>query len=184
MAPVARAHDPQRLDVERFASEGGRLAGEWPLTAMERLAQSCHVDARPGMDEQVAWEARGEARRAGGEQQSWLLLGLRTSVRLTCQRCLGAVGVPLVVAARFRFVESEERAAAEDAESEEDVLASSRSLDLRALAEDELLLALPLVPRHESCPEPLLAPPGADCAPEAPEPGPFAALAGLKRATH
>ena len=34
------------------------------------------------------------------------------------------------------------------------MLALSRALDLRELVEDELLLALPLVPRHEVCPEP------------------------------
>lgn len=184
MAQLARAHDPLRLDVERFAREGGRLAGEWPVAGMARLVESCHTDARPGIAEQVAWEARGEARRAGGESQAWLSLELRTCVKLTCQRCLGAVSVPLELAGRFRFVQGEARAAEEDAESDEDVLASSRSLDLHALAEDELLLALPLVPRHEACPEPLVAPAAGSAEDREREPGPFAALAGLKRATH
>ncbi len=49
----------------------------------------------------------------------------------------------------------EEAAAALDAESDDDVLALESSLDLHALVEDELLLALPLVPRHDECPEPL-----------------------------
>lgn len=184
MAQVARAQDPLRLDVERFARDGGRLTGEWPLAGMARLVACCHVDAKPGLADQVAWEARGEARRAGGEHQAWLLLGLRTCVKLTCQRCLGAVSVPLEIAGRFRFVEGEARAAEEDAESDEDVLASSRNLDLHALAEDELLLALPLVPRHDACPEPLVAPAPGSGEDEPREPGPFAALAGLKRATH
>ena len=52
----------------------------------------------------------------------------------------------------LRFVHGEDAAAELDADSDDDVLASSRSLDLRALIEDELLLALPLVPRHEACP--------------------------------
>lgn len=184
MAQPARAHDPLRLDVERFAREGGRLAGEWPLAGMDRLVACCHADGKPGADGQVVWAAQGEMRRSGGGLQPWLLLGLRSSVQLTCQRCLGAVDVALEVGARFRFVDGEARAAQEDAESDEDVLALSRSLDLHALAEDELLLALPLVPRHEACPEPLLAP-AAEPAEDAPlEGGPFAALAGLKRATH
>ena len=58
------------------------------------------------------------------------------------------------------------------------MLALEPALDLQSLVEDELLLALPLVPRHEVCPEPL---------PLEPEPAapaaahPFAALAALKR---
>jgi len=69
-----------------------------------------------------------------------------------------------------------------DADSDVDVLALSRSVDLRELVEDELLLAMPLVPRHEVCPAPLLAP-QADVAFEEAEqdrPNPFAALAALK----
>ncbi|MDP1159869.1 YceD family protein, partial [Klebsiella variicola] len=56
-----------------------------------------------------------------------------------------------------------------------------RHLDARELIEDELLLALPLVPRHANCPQPL---PGAgeQAEPEAEQrPNPFAALAALKR---
>jgi uncharacterized protein len=40
------------------------------------------------------------------------------------------------------------------------VLALEPALDLKELVEDELLLALPLVPRHEVCPEPLPFEPG------------------------
>ena len=82
---------------------------------------------------------------------------------------------------RIYFVEGEDAAAALDAENEDDVLALTPTLDLQALVEDELLLALPLVPRHEVCPEPL---PRAlvedDPAREAAD-HPFAALAALKQ---
>ncbi len=53
----------------------------------------------------------------------------------------------------FRFAPDEEMAAAQDEESEEDVLALSRSFDLVELVEDELLMEMPLAPRHEACPE-------------------------------
>ena len=184
MAQPARAHDPLRLDVERFARDGASLQGEWPLSAMPRLVESCHADEPPRAGDLVSWQARGVSRSSGGEAQTWLRLELQARPRLTCQRCLGPVEVPLEVAARFRFVEGEARAAEQDAECEEDVLARSRSLDLQALAEDELLLALPLVPRHEVCPLPLKVPPGEPTEVAAQEPGPFAALAGLKRAAH
>ena len=57
--------------------------------------------------------------------------------------------------------------------------ALTRALDLRELIEDELLLAMPLVPRHEVCPEPLPVRTDEDMPDDAPNP--FAALAALKR---
>jgi uncharacterized protein len=185
MTTRSRAHDPRRLDVERFAREGAQLEGSWPLAGMHRIVESCHPDAPPKAQDTVAWTARGEHRRVGGGQQTWLRLGLRTNLRLTCQRCLGPVETPLDVQRGLRFVEGEDNAAALDAEVEDDVLARSHALDLHALAEDELLLALPIVPRHEACPVPLLAsrPEVADVAAPAAA-HPFAALAGLKKARH
>ena len=101
---------------------------------------------------------------------------------LVCQRCLGPVEAVLDADRSFLFVAGEDAAAALDADSEDDVLALTRSLDLRELVEDELLLALPLVPRHEECPEPLEVPPDAD-APVEEKKNPFAVLAALKRDT-
>ena len=68
-------------------------------------------------------------------------------------------------------------------ESEEDLLVTSRSFDLRALVEDELLLSLPMVPMHESCPVAVkLEVRDADFVDEdAPESNPFAKLAALKK---
>jgi uncharacterized protein len=81
----------------------------------------------------------------------------------------------------FRFVADEATAAALDDESEEDFLVISRDFDALALVEDELILALPLVPLHEVCPEVLpmsVADPEFEAASE--RPNPFGVLAGLK----
>ena len=102
---------------------------------------------------------------------------------MECQRCLGPVCAELQVDRAFRFVADEATAIAEDVETEEDLLVLTRHLDLAELVEDELLLALPLVPRHDVCPDPLpLTSSPADEAAEDAEvpPHPFAALAGLK----
>lgn len=182
-----REHDPLRLDVERFASDEGRLQGQWPLSGMPRLLSACHADEPPAPTDGVAFQAAGERRRqAGSGQDAWLRLVLATRVKLTCQRCLGAVETPLALDRWFHFVDSEARAAELDAESDDDVLATTRSLDLHVLAEDELLLALPLVPRHEVCPQPLLPAKSGEAADdaEAAAPSPFAVLAGLKQRPH
>jgi len=180
-----RDHDPLRLDVERFANDDGRLEGHWPLNGMHRLVSACHGEEPPAPTDRVDFQAAGERRRQGaGESHAWLHLALETRVKLTCQRCLGPVETPLAVERWFHFVAGETQAAELDAESEDDVLAVTRSLDLHALAEDELLLALPLVPRHEVCPQPLLPATSETPDDEVAAPNPFAVLAGLKHRAH
>ncbi len=170
---MKRAHDPLRLDIGAAAAEGATLAGRWPLASLQRLHGGGDGDLA------VAWTAHFEQRRVhSAAPQTWLHLQADASVARECQRCLQPVLLPLHVDRAFRFVPTEEEAAALDAESEDDVLAASPRFDLRALVEDELLLALPLVPKHESCPvpwQPEEAP--QDAKPE----NPFAALAALKR---
>ena len=177
---TSREFDPFRLDVVAFAKEAGALEGRWPLARFDRIADSA-VPGAPLTDaDEVRWSARGEQRQLrGGELQPWLHLDADTQVSLECQRCLKPVNVPLQMSRQFLFVHGEDAAAQLDADSEDDVLAITRALDLRELIEDELLLAMPIVPRHEVCPEPLVAPADDEVADE--PPNPFAALAALKR---
>ena len=176
-----RPVDPTRLDVEAFAKDGGSLEGEWPLASLGRLIETVHPDALPTREDVATWRAEGESRPVrGGPPQVWLHVKAAARVSLVCQRCLGPVQVPLETERSFHFVPGEDAAAQIDADSEDDFLALNRSLDLRELVEDELLLALPLVPRHDECPQPLPMP-DADELEEEPTPSPFAALAVLKR---
>jgi uncharacterized protein len=169
----ARGHDPLRLDVAAAAADAAALAGRWPLASLSRL------QATGGGELEVDWAARFERRTvAGGPPQVWLHLQARACVARECQRCLQPVLLPLSVDRALRFVPTEEQAAALDAESEDDVLAMPQRLDLRELVEDELLLALPLVPKHEDCPMPDAA---AARSPGAAADHPFAALAAWKR---
>jgi uncharacterized protein len=177
----ARAFDPTRLDVAAFAAEGAELGGAWPLRALDRVLESAAPEALPAEDQVVNWRVRGEQTAApGGGAESWLHLDASAALDVTCQRCLQPVHVPMDVHRRILFVPGgEDAAAAVDAEREEDVLPLTRALDLRELVEDELLLALPLVPVHAVCAEPLAAPDSAT--EEGGAPNPFAALAALKR---
>lgn len=175
-----RSFQPLKLDVAAFAEAGAELQGEWPLSDLLRLTAGA-VTAADIPAEPVAWQARGETRKVGGARQPWLHLAAHARLLLPCQRCLQPVAQDLEVDRWIRFVEGEEQAAEMDEESEDDVLALPRSLDLRWLVEDELILELPLVPRHEDC-----SPPVQLAAPEeeetvAEKPNPFAALAALKK---
>lgn len=177
---MTKEFSPQRLDVKAFAQAGGHLAGHDSLLKYERLAQEAK-GLHPEL--YVDWEAEGELHtEPGGGNQVWLHLRVHATFPMTCQRCLGAVDVPLDVDRSFRFVADEATAEALDDESEEDLLALSREFDLRALIEDELLMALPVVPRHDVCPEPVQLESSSEDfeAASTQKPNPFAALASLR----
>jgi len=182
MASSSREIDPRRLDVAAFASAAGELAGEWPAERLPRLA-AAGIDTDDGAPRAaIAWHAVGERRvLAGAGLQPSLAIDADTEVTLECQRCLQPMRLPLHAERRIFFVDGEDAAAALDAESEDDVLASTPALDLAELIEDELLLALPLVPRHERCPEPLPRAFVEDDPATDPADNPFAVLAALKR---
>jgi len=170
--------DPLALELLAFCRSGVRLQGAWPQAGMARLAGSL---AAPG-DADVAWSASGQLRPVtGGEAEVWLHLTASTTVLLECQRCLQPMPQALQVDRAFRFVRGEADAARLDEELEDDVLELPPRLDLHALVEDELILALPLVPRHERCPAPLPLQAGAEVAEAVAAPNPFAALAALRR---
>lgn len=183
----ARRFDPRVLDVAAFCRNSGELGGELALASLPRLASSLVQGDDAAPVPPLAWRARGVLRPAGvGEPQPWIELEARAPARLQCQRCLQPVDVALEVARPIRFVEGEDEAARLDEEGEDDVLALTHRLDLLGLLEDELILALPLVPRHERCPVPLPAAPmqdagsGGDASAEE-RPNPFAALARLRK---
>ena len=58
----------------------------------------------------------------------------------------------LDVHSTFRFVATEAIAMAEEDEAEEDLLVLFKKFDMHELMEDELMMALPIVPKHETCP--------------------------------
>ncbi|MDP3700801.1 MAG: DUF177 domain-containing protein [Hylemonella sp.] len=177
---MAQEFHSRRLDIQAFAQAGASLAGHDPLSKYERLLAET---GGQGADHPVHWEAHGEfLAHPGAQGQVWLHLSARTSLPMTCQRCLGPADIPVVVERSFRFVASEKQAEVEDEEAEEDVLALVQDFNLQELVEDELLMELPVVPRHELCPtEVKLVVQDADFeAAQAEKPHPFAVLAGLK----
>ena len=145
---MSPSNSPQHLDVKAFATNQSTLSGEVDLHSMPRLRADCAENVAG----KVIWSAQGELRQASdGHDAAWMHLQAKTEVPLTCQRCLKTVEQALEVDRSFRFVKDEATAEAQDDESEEDLLVLSKDFDLLALVEDELLMALPLVPMHTSC---------------------------------
>ena len=173
--------------MKAFAVERASLSGTTLLQNLQRLAKEIQ-GLQPNLS--VRWQAHGEMRTSSGssgvpseEQDAWLHLQASTSLPLSCQRCLGPVMVTLEIDQWYRFVASEEIAMAEDDHSEEDLLVMEPQFDLLAVLEDELLMALPLVPMHDQCPVAPMMSAGETELPEqsAEKPNPFAVLAKLKK---
>ena len=176
---MSKAVDATRLNVQALAEAGAVLDESISLHKLERLAPES-IDEKAKST--INWQAKFELRENAAV---WLHLHAATSIALTCQRCLTSVLTPIAVAQWYRFVDSEAIAMAEDDASAEDLLVMTPQFDLLAVLEDELLMALPLVPMHDVCPAPLALPVfgASDTAfaePADEKPHPFAALAGLK----
>lgn len=177
-----KTFDPRHLDIQAFARAGGELSGVDPLSGWGRLLEERFADAA-GSADGVRWQLRGRMLPVtGGASQVGLALQARVDLPMQCQRCLAPVVVRVAAERDFLFVADEATAEAMDGDSEADVLVVSRDLDALALVEDELILSLPLVPRHETCPHSL---PDAvaddDFASASERPHPFAKLATLKK---
>lgn len=180
-----KSWNPRRFDARAFAEAGATMTGEDALDRYERLSAERHADGQENLV--VRWEVQGETRPdAAGLTTVWMHLLARIELPLACQRCLAPVVVALEVDRWFRFVADEASAEVEDDDSDEDVLSLEPRPDLLLLVEDELLMSIPLVPMHETCPQPLAAAGAANVGIESDligtdRPNPFAALAPLKK---
>lgn len=171
---------PRSINVAAFALAQQSLTGEEKLAGFERLMEESNG---LGGETLLHFQVQASMRQdAAGQDDPWIHLSARTTLALTCQRCLGPVDVPVDFERDFRFVASEELAAVEDEESEEDVLVLSKSFNLLELVEDEMLMAMPAVAKHAVCPKPVklqAVDAGFEEEP-ASKPNPFAVLQQLK----
>jgi len=154
---------PAAIDGLAFARTAAVLKGRLGMESLPRLALS------GGSGAVLDFVLTGEINERG---KSGLRLSVDGSVRLQCQRCLGSLEFPVQIEAQLEFAANEAEATAADDDIERVV--ASRELSVAALVEDEVLLALPMAPRHERCSA--AAGLGADAKPSA-----FQALAALKK---
>jgi uncharacterized protein len=163
---------PREIDPIRLADEGVRLHGELPGVAMTRLRELAAAGwAPPAVMLDLQFERTAQGTR--------LLHGsIRTTVGVTCQRCLGPMSIE--VSARPYFVLLGPGEASVGVSEDTETLVVEGPLSLSELAEDELLLAMPMIPVHddEACAAPGVAPQPPRAEPG--KPNPFAALRGQK----
>lgn len=124
----------------RFAHAGEALSGEVPLAGLDRLADALVSDA--GV---VSYRVRGSL-KAG---RPVLRLEVEATVVLVCQRCLEPCQQALRIEREFPVARDE--AQLELWERDDpllDALVADPELDVLTLVEDEILLSLPVAPRH------------------------------------
>jgi uncharacterized protein len=157
-APNTPVHSfPTQIEPFKWAELGFTWNDNVPLSRFVRVskeaassveAQFVHVNCRLYIDDYH-------------RRIAWLDGTLQATVPMTCQRCLEVVNVPLESQVHLALLQYEDQAERldEDADfvilSEEQIVHGTEdtdhAIDLIELLEDELLLSMPISPRHESC---------------------------------
>lgn len=153
-------------DAFAFARDARVLQGTLAVSAMERLH-----DLLAEVSGEVSWQLEG-FRGERGEPMLRLTVG--GCIPLACQRCLEAIPFELEVDSVLEVVPANADLSQDELEDDSrDFLPVEKELDVAELVEDEILLSLPVAPRHERCGLPGAADAGERI-------NPFAALAELK----
>lgn len=146
-AELRRLEDPWRFARES-ASVGGRIAA---AAAPQQLARI--LEAGCELTGDVVFRFDGEmVRREGRGEESFLHLEVQGVLSMQCQRCLAPMQWAFALQRSLLLVRSEQDFPEDELEEDAfDAIEVGRELDLLQLLEDEILLALPIAPRHESC---------------------------------
>lgn len=162
---------PQTVDPERLADQESSCEGTLPLALFQRLTPLLL---------QTAGEVQFHFHFARDLQSRLLLqVEVQAPLILQCQRCAEPLALQVNSRQELVVVQGFEEAEAL-ADHLEPVFCTAGLLDLHELIEEELLLALPAVPRHERC-EPLHLQSGPALESESKSPNPFGILATLKK---
>jgi len=133
--------------VDFCAPQSYQGAGFLTMTDMPRLAKEAS-SLNPG--DGFAWQMETHFENSPGSEPRQILdLALKGRLHLVCQRCLQDCAVNLDEKRRFVLVATESEADNYPLEDEEqEPLVASQHFNLLETIEDEVLLSLPLIPKH------------------------------------
>ena len=163
--PPAPREGFAHIDGLRFAESGGILRGVRKVSAFNRLQ-----DLLSSNDGELDYQLAGTRDEVGR-----LAIGIRIGgeLQLTCQRCLKGMSYRLGVDELLVLARSEAEIEALPVDPEmHDRILAGKEMEVGTLLEDEILLAIPIAPRHEHCS-------GTGVGKGAAQASPFADLRGL-----
>ncbi|WP_293760303.1 YceD family protein [uncultured Aquitalea sp.] len=161
--------NPILIDPLKFAREGRSLSGKLPVSELD---ERVHEDLS-GTAGEVEYHLEGFR-----DPLSRLSLRLKLSAQVTvsCQRCLEPMPFKVETDSVVTlFTQQEKLEDACEQDEELDAILAEPELDVSALIEDEIIMGLPLSPKHDECGSEALTRAKAD------KPNPFAVLATLKK---
>jgi len=183
---------PGQIDAFEFARRGRVQAGVFSVHRLQRLldgladqpsVELVELNDAPEEPGLVRYVLVGQLNDSGRPQ---LVLRVQAKLLLECQRCLAPMVLSIDRQTAFDLVRHEadlgEDSFDEDSLDEPEKLVGSRQFDVLELIEDELILEVPYVPRHEQCTD--MASSESDDSEEGvgeARPSPFAVLAQLKQ---
>ncbi|MEO6075998.1 MAG: YceD family protein [Dokdonella sp.] len=162
---------PPSVDVARMVQSRRSFTGSLPLMRFTRLAGSL-----AGSEGEVTYQLDFDRDSFG---TSMLHLKATTQLPLLCQRTLEVFLEPVVLDQQLGLISDESEEAALLPEYEALLVGADGHLDLVDVIEDELILALPLVPTRPGAPLEHIE--MADDEMQPLQDNPFAALASLKK---
>jgi uncharacterized protein len=132
---------PDRVDCAHLADNAEVLERVYPLGEMLRV-QDLLADARGSIVASFAF-AKVDAGRAG------VTVTVEAAPHLVCQRCLQGFVYAVAGASEIEFSSGSTRSSGGAEDSQREVYTTDEGwVSLRELAEEELLLALPIVAMH------------------------------------
>lgn len=154
----------------KLARQQGKLKGYMPLQQLPTLAADCVGDSG-NLEADLQLEMQGR----------WPVMtgAVKATVKMTCQRCLEAVDVPLSAQMSLGFSQSEE-ALEELPDNLEPYLLEEEEIPLADVLEQELILAMPIVAYHAECKPAEYEQPPEPEAEVSEKPNPFKVLEQLK----
>ena len=132
---------PKEIDPFRLAQNGLKLEGQLPLAEMPRLAKSLHSN-----DGVVTVKMAFDIDEIG---TPYMHGEFKTSVSVICERCMQPMTLDLDVDCLLAMIIGERKSEGLAEQYDPWVLENSDPVLLSAIIEDELILSLPLVPRHD-----------------------------------
>lgn len=129
---------PIQIDPLDLAKNQVQLEGQYTMAKLPRLAEySPSKDANVHVKLGFSLETDALIKVTGN---------IDSMLRLVCERCLQPFEVNISLEPLFYFDVS---GAEPDEQDERDIIRVNGPVDLKSLVEDEVLLALPMIPMHE-----------------------------------